>query len=60
MANDVDTKFTVETKVVRVEADEHLGQNLELQANDWGKQGFVLRSSFLLDEYVICVYQRSS
>ena len=58
MANGGDTKFTLDTKVLKAIADKHLGQNLERQANDLGKQGFVLRSSFLLDEYVICVYQR--
>lgn len=58
MPNDDDTKITVETKVLRVRADEDLGQNLELQANNVGKQGFVLRSCFLLVEDVICVYQR--
>ena len=50
----------VETKVFRVLADDDLGSNLEQQADDLGKQGFVLRSSFLLVDYVICVYQRSS
>lgn len=58
MATDNDTKVTVETTVLRVRADEELVQNLERQANKMGERGFVLRSSFLLVEDVICVYQR--
>lgn len=60
MSDDINTKYTVETKVRRIKADDYLGPNLERQANTWGEQGFVLRSSFVLNEYVICVYQRSS
>lgn len=58
MATDNDTEVTVQTTVLRVTADDDVGKNLERQADEMGERGFVLRSSFLLVEDVICVYQR--
>jgi len=53
------TPINTQTKVVKFKVDKNLKKTLEQTADKAGAKGYLLSSSFSLDNYIICVFQRT-
>ena len=59
MPTNNNTPINTQTKVVKVKIDADLKTKLEQAGDKAGEQGYLLCSSFVLDNYVVCVFQRT-
>ena len=59
MANADMKTTTIDTVVLPVKVNKELQKNLQEQGNEMGERGYLLCSSFVLADDVVCIYQRS-
>jgi hypothetical protein len=59
MPSNNNTPIATQTRVLKVKIDAELKTKLERQADDMGERGYLLRSSFVLDDSVVNIYQRT-
>ncbi len=53
------TPISTQTKVVKFKIDGELKNKIEETANNAGEKGYLMSSSFVLDDSLVCVFQRT-